>query len=237
MIGKLKSGNSVSYAIQGRLGDQPVKIEATQELAAPEMDNFFLVGVFEQWKNGKDQPALVSTDRALTYAYQQSQLVRADLHDKAEWAMGRNNWEAAKNLFEQAKKLDANDAEADGGLKIIEQLRSGALKKETLADDLKRQNQAFSEVVAKRFNQQPPAAPKASGAQPPVPVPAPTARSRIRSGASRSKEQRFPKSLRSRGNKHARFCRQIRTPLTTSSNGPTLPSATIPIWAIACVNL
>src|SRR5262249_28879587 len=85
VIGKAKNGGSVSYAIQGRLGDQPVKIEKTEPLAAPEMDNFFLVGSFEQWKNGKDQPALIRADRALAYAFQQSQVVLADLHSKAEW--------------------------------------------------------------------------------------------------------------------------------------------------------
>ena len=128
------------------------------------MDNFFLVGSFEQWKNGKDQPALIRADRALAYAFQQSQVVVADLHSKAEWAMARDNWEAAKGLYEQAKKIDANDTEADGGLKIIEQLRSGALKKETLREDMSRQNQAFSKVVAKRFQQQP--VPPAPAAQP-----------------------------------------------------------------------
>ena len=171
VIGKVKNGSSISYTIQGRLGEQPVKIEKTEQLPGAEMDNFFLVGAFEQWKNGKDQPALVRADRALAYAYQQSQVVRADLHSKAEWAMSRDNWEAAKNLLEQAKKLDANDAEAEGGLQIIEQLRSGALKKETLREDLKRQNHALSQVLAMRLREREPAAAQAPANQPPAQVP------------------------------------------------------------------
>jgi tetratricopeptide (TPR) repeat protein len=172
VIGKLKSGNSISYSIQGRLGDQAVKIEKTEHVDSPEMDNFFLVGAFEQWKNGKDQPALIRADKALAYAYQQSQVVRADLHTKAEWAMSKDNWEAAKELFEQAKKLDPADLEADSSLKLIEQLRTGAIKRESIRDESSKQKAYMMQLLAKRQNQQPPTpAPVAGQPQPPVPVP------------------------------------------------------------------
>ncbi len=173
VIGKLKAGNSISYSIQGRLGDQAVKVEKTEHVDSPEMDNFFLVGAFEQWKNGRDQPALIRADKALAYAYQQSQVVRADLHAKAEWAMSKDNWEAAKDLFEQAKKLDPADLEAESSLKLIEQLRTGAIKRESIRDESNKQKAYMTQLMAKRQNQQPPALPPVGvQPQPPVPVPA-----------------------------------------------------------------
>ena len=76
--------------------------------------------------------------------------------------------EAAKDLLEQAKKLDPTDLEADSSLKLIEQLRSGAIKKDSLRRALL-QDQSMKQAVASPEPAPPkgPAAGSAACANPP----------------------------------------------------------------------
>src|SRR5579871_619015 len=116
VVGHLKSGQTITYSVEGTVAGRPIHIQGSDAIPDAEPDNFFLVSMVEQWKNSSDQPALNRADRTLAYAYQQGQLARTGLIDQAEWAMGQNNLEAAHNLFEQVKRLDPQDVEADAGL-------------------------------------------------------------------------------------------------------------------------
>jgi hypothetical protein len=136
VVGHLKAGQTIHYAVQGTVVGRNVQIQGSEPIPEPEADNFFLVSMVEQWKNSKDQPALNRADRTLAYAYQQSQLARTGLLDQAEWAMGQNQLEAAQRLFEQVKKLDPQDVEANAGLKLVDQLRVGTLTKDQLKAQL-----------------------------------------------------------------------------------------------------
>jgi hypothetical protein len=136
VAGQVRSGQKVAYTIDGTVAGREVHVAGAEALPEPEADNFFLLNMIEQWKNGKDQPALERADRTLAYSYQQGQLVRTGLLDEAEWAMGQNKLEAAQALFQQVKKLDPQDVEADAGLKLVDKLKAGTLKKEQLQSEL-----------------------------------------------------------------------------------------------------
>ena len=75
-------------------------------MATPEMDNFFLVGMFEQWKKDKDQPALMQADHALAFAHDISELARTEFLAQAEEALVRDKLDVAEQLYGQAKELD-----------------------------------------------------------------------------------------------------------------------------------
>src|SRR5262249_36817522 len=74
VVGRLKGGNELSYTVRGSVGGKLVVVTATEKLPAPEADNFFLVSMVTQWRNAKDQAALIRGDRALAHAYEQNML-------------------------------------------------------------------------------------------------------------------------------------------------------------------
>jgi hypothetical protein len=162
IIGRLKSAcAALGYTLEGVVAGREVRLESSESVSESEPDNFFLVSMAEQWKHGKDQPALTRADRALAYAHQQSQLVRADLLAQAEWALGRDKLAAAETLFQQAKKLDPQDVEAEAGLKIVEKLRAGTIKKQELqaqlAKDDKEKLRDLAQATDKKQSPPPPA--------------------------------------------------------------------------------
>jgi tetratricopeptide (TPR) repeat protein len=132
MIGKLPDVQELRYVIEGLVAGKPVRIAKVERVAAPELDNFFLVGMVEQWKNAKEEPALMQADRALAFAQEINQLARVELLAQAETALAADRLDAAAKLFAQAKNLDPSDAEADGGLKVVEKLREGKITKDQL---------------------------------------------------------------------------------------------------------
>jgi hypothetical protein len=158
VVGKIKPDAALSYTLEGSLAGKDVKFENTEPLPASEPDNFFLVGIQEQWKKGKDQPALARSDRALALAYEQNKLARDDLVVQAEWALEQDKLEAAHNLFEQAQKLDPLNVEAAAGLKVINQFKSGTLTKAKLREELARGDKSLQQLV-QRTEQAPPPAP------------------------------------------------------------------------------
>lgn len=123
-----------TYTLTGKVnGTESRRVSVGVKMPKPDDDNYFLVNMFEQWKTQKDRPALLQADRALDYAFETNQLARADLIAQAEWAMEEQKFEAAERLYQQALKADPTSERAKGGLKLVEDLRSG---KKTL-DDLK----------------------------------------------------------------------------------------------------
>ncbi len=136
MIGHVKAGQTLNYTIDGKVAGQAVRVQMSDAVAPPELDNFFLVGMFDQWKNAKDQPALMQADRALSYAYELNQFARAEFLAQAHAALANNKLDVAAKLFRQAKEVDPTDVEADGGLKVVQMMREGRLTREQLRRQL-----------------------------------------------------------------------------------------------------
>lgn len=147
----LKSEKALDYRLQGTVAGQPVSVSMNEPVVAPESDNFFLVGIYDQWKTAKDQPAMMQADRTLAYAYELNRmtceelLAQADLvlqpKTEAEAKAARVSpvkLEAAAKLYEQIKKIDPNSLEADGGLKLIDGLRQGKITKDQLRDQIQK---------------------------------------------------------------------------------------------------
>src|SRR5262249_24766428 len=142
VLGRLKSSTNLSYNLSGSVSGRDMQVQGTETVPDPELDNFFLVGMVEQWKNSKDQPALTRADRALADAHTRSLFARDELIAQAELAMGNDKLDTAKTLFEQAKRLDPNDMEAKGGLKIIDALKGGFIKKDELKAQLAKEDKS-----------------------------------------------------------------------------------------------
>jgi tetratricopeptide (TPR) repeat protein len=134
VVGRLSGTGDVAYTIDGQVAGQAARVEKSEPVADPELDNFFLVGMVEQWKQAKDQPAIMQADRALAFANELNHMARAELLAQAEEALARDKFEAAAKLFGQAKDLDPYDAEAVGGLKVVDKIREGKLTKDQLRE-------------------------------------------------------------------------------------------------------
>src|SRR5205085_2027486 len=80
----------------------------------------------------KDRPALLRGDRAMAFAYEQMKIAQAELLAQAEWALEKNEFEAAIQLYEQALKLDHTDGDARAGKRIAQQLKEGKLTRAEL---------------------------------------------------------------------------------------------------------
>src|SRR5713226_717884 len=145
------SDKTLTYNVEGTVAGQPVQVSMTEPVVAPELDNYFLVGIYDQWKNAKDQPAMMQADRTLAFAYEinkmscEELLAQADLvlqpKSEAEAKAARISplkLEAAAKLYEQVKKIDPNSIEAAGGLKLVERLRDGQITKDQLRDQLQK---------------------------------------------------------------------------------------------------
>src|SRR6516164_2187181 len=134
IVARLKSGKSLTCAVDGRISGRDAKVQIAEIIPDAELDNFFLVGMFEQWKNAKEQPAIMHSDRILAYAHDVNQFARAEYIAQAHEALTQNKLEAAARMFGQAKELDPNDIEADAGIKVVQKIREGKLTREQLRE-------------------------------------------------------------------------------------------------------
>ncbi|HXG09183.1 MAG TPA: VWA domain-containing protein [Gemmataceae bacterium] len=172
VVGKIKnSARSITYTIEGTAAGKPVKVTKTESLPEPDLDNFFLVGMISQWRQAKDEPALIRADRALAFALQQNQLARADLLTQANWALAQNKLDAAWRLYDQARQLDPHDVEAAAGLDVVRKLREGQLTREQIEKQLApRAGDQIKRISSDRLlalaRQEPP---KEPAPQPPAP--------------------------------------------------------------------
>jgi tetratricopeptide (TPR) repeat protein len=145
VVGRMKPMARFDYRLAGAVAGQEVKLEGSEKVPAPEVDNFFLVNLEGQWrdKGAKDRPNLLAADRALAYAFDQNQLARADLLAKAEMALDQNKLEHALNLYKQVRHFDPHSAEAKGGVALVERMR------DELAKDRKLNIQALRKQIAR----------------------------------------------------------------------------------------
>src|SRR5262249_40640683 len=106
VVGRLKGGNELSYTVRGSVAGKATVVTATENLPAPEADNFFLVSMVTQWRNAKDQAALIRADRALAHAYEQNMLAKRELVAQGELAVQERKLDQAQRLFDEALQLD-----------------------------------------------------------------------------------------------------------------------------------
>jgi hypothetical protein len=153
MVGRFaKPGKAISYSVEGTVAGKEVRVQMSEPIVAPEVDNFFLVGLYDQWKTAKDQPAMMQADRTLAFAYELNRMTCQELLAQAELALvPRNKAEAkaltisqdklqsAEKLYQQVVKLDPNNHEAIGGLKLVQKLREGKITKQQLRDQFKQE--------------------------------------------------------------------------------------------------
>src|SRR5262249_49003115 len=111
---------------------QAANVDVVEEIKAPNLDNYFLHGMFDHWKTAKDRPALPTADRALNLDYGQTRLTRAELQVTAEMAMKDLKFEEAARAFEQVKLMAPHDPEPDGGLRILEKMKAGKLSPDAM---------------------------------------------------------------------------------------------------------
>src|SRR5262249_7046874 len=109
VVGRVKAGATVGYSVSGTVAGKAEKREKVETLPEAEVENFFLVGMVNQWRAAKDAPALIRADRALAYAQEVNRLAREELMAQAEMAMGKDKWDVAEKLFQEVQKLDQND--------------------------------------------------------------------------------------------------------------------------------
>jgi hypothetical protein len=127
VAGRLKGGAELSYTVRGTVAGKPAVVTATEKLPAPEADNFFLVSMVTQWRNAKDQPALIQASRALAHSYEQNMLALRELSAQAQLALQDRKYDQAKTLFEHGLQLNPTDPEAKAGIGIVEKLKDGRL--------------------------------------------------------------------------------------------------------------
>jgi len=142
VVGRLNDGKAITYTVKGEVHGikDPVTVTQEEKIQEPELDNFFLISMVDQWKNAKSQPALVRADRALALAYEQNRLQHQELLLSAEAAVQKNDFEAAGKLFEKVKQLAPHAKEADAGIKLVNNLRTGRVTREMIRRHLEKRH-------------------------------------------------------------------------------------------------
>jgi tetratricopeptide (TPR) repeat protein len=125
VVGKLaKPAEALRYELAGTVAGRDVTLPPAEvKVPAADDDNFFLANMVAQWHNKPDRPALIEADRALTYAFERSQLARADLIARADLAADQDKFDVAKGLYEQALSVDPHSVEAKSGAAFVDRLR------------------------------------------------------------------------------------------------------------------
>lgn len=134
VVGRMKQAANLEYTVTGTVGGlgAPTTLNVSLPVPAPELDNFFLIGMVDQWARAQNQPALLRADRALMFAYNQTKVLHKDLLVGAQLAIERNELDGAARLFAEAKQMSPRDGEADAGLRVLAKLKDGTLTREQI---------------------------------------------------------------------------------------------------------
>ncbi len=131
-------GETVECRVEGTVNGKPVAMVLKDQLPPTDGNNYFLMNLVKQWSDAdRSAPAVMRADRGLALSFEQTRLARDEFLTQAQWAMGVDKYDAAEHLFKTAGAIDPLDAEAAGGAKIAQQLRSGTTTKTQLAKDVR----------------------------------------------------------------------------------------------------
>jgi len=149
VVGRLaKNVKEVSHTITGvqagRKGE--ITVTATQKVLPPNLDNFFLVGMIDQWAKAKEYPAVLQANRALAISYEDTRLAHQNMSDEASLALEQGNNGAARKIFEQIRRLSPDDTGAKTGLNLIDKLENGTLTRKALQDQFKKRTNKGDEL-------------------------------------------------------------------------------------------
>ena len=139
---------TIAYTLSGTVAGRPgrVSLEVTEKVSAPEIDNYFLASMVNQWERAQTQPALIRADRALALAYESTRLFHGELLLSAQIALEKNDVLAALRLYEDARNLDPHDAEANAGIKICVNLKEGKLTRELIKQQLEKARRSGDKI-------------------------------------------------------------------------------------------
>jgi tetratricopeptide (TPR) repeat protein len=192
LVGRLDKADHVGLVINGKVGENEIKVELNEKITEPEIENYFLVGMFNQWRTEKDRPAMIPADRALGFAYERNRLACADLLAKASLALERKNLDGAHRLYTQVLDIDPNAEDAKDGVKLVDDLRDGKVKLDDLVDALRNKKKPIIRIKGNQIvrleegeeaqggKAPPPAPDKPPELAPPVPPGDPLAELRAR---------------------------------------------------------
>jgi tetratricopeptide (TPR) repeat protein len=174
LVGKLKTPAQNLFArVEGRANGSKVTVNLTEQLPAPEVGNYFVHAMVDQWRSApaKDAPAVLPADRTLAMASEQFRMFRDEFTVQAVWAINADKLDHAEKMFQAAAKIDPTSAEVKAGMRVLSRLRGGELdaaKVKARLGGVSKIGRALDELA------QAPAAQPAPGAQPvPPPKPAP----------------------------------------------------------------
>ncbi len=138
VVGRMNDAAELVFTVSGSVAGQaqPINFDMTEKVTAPEIDNYFLVSMVNQWDKAPTQPALIRADRALALAYENTRLYHGELLLSAQFALEKNDVKSALRLYEDARALDPNDAEAGAGIKLCANLQNGKLTRETIKAEM-----------------------------------------------------------------------------------------------------
>jgi hypothetical protein len=137
VVGKFLKGKTPAKfegEVEGRIGGAQASVSFSEVVPAPETENFFLSTIVRQWSEAghKDAPAILRADRTLALAFEQGRMTRDEYLTQAQWALGANQVEAAKNLSDAAQRLDPNNAEVKALCKVVSKIEKGEMTLEKL---------------------------------------------------------------------------------------------------------
>jgi tetratricopeptide (TPR) repeat protein len=137
VAGRMKPADALAWKVEGTVAGRAVVAEASETVTPPEMTNYFLVSLVNQWSNAdKSAPARMRADRGLAQEFERVRLAHDEFLNDAHWALSQNNWGAAEKLFQSARKIDPRDVEATAGLKVVEKLKTGKISRAQLRETL-----------------------------------------------------------------------------------------------------
>jgi tetratricopeptide (TPR) repeat protein len=169
LLGKLKGpAANLTLKLEGTVGDSKTSVDLAERLPAAQRENFFLNPMLMQWQTveAKNTPALLPADRTLAMASEQFRLYRDEFVELGIRAIKADRFDHAEQLFKASAKIDPNHGDATEGLKVVADLRAGALTKEKLQERVK-----AAEKAGQVFLKQEPGTPTPGGAVPPPPAP------------------------------------------------------------------
>lgn len=153
ILGTYKEVKTLGCTVQGVVDGQTVHRTVNLALPEHEDDNYFLVSMAQQWRNARDQHALIRADRALAFAFERTRLQHQELLLEAQMALHKKEYDAAARLYRDALVLNAHDIEAKSGLKLVEELRTGKVKWEQLQQQLEKAGKRQGDLVKKQGGQ------------------------------------------------------------------------------------